>query len=104
MAGSADVIERELKARPAHFSFPYGDESSARARDFALAKMLGFKTAVTTRKGVLFPAHKRYLTALPRVSLNGDYQSLAYTELYLSGAPFALWNRFQQVSAAWARL
>ena len=100
MKGSADVLVRELGARPAHFSFPYGDEESARARDFALAKELGFKTTVTTRKGVLFPAHKRYLTALPRVSLNGDYQSLTYTALSLSGAPFALWNRFQQVSAA----
>ena len=99
MKGSADVLVRELGARPAHFSFPYGDEESARARDFALAKELGFKTAVTTRKGVLFPAHKRYLTALPRVSLNGDYQSM-YTALSLPGAPFALWNRFQQVSAA----
>ena len=38
--------------------------------------------------------------ALPRVSLNGDYQSLTYTALYLSGAPFALWNRFQQINAA----
>jgi hypothetical protein len=26
------------------------------------------------------------------VSLNGEYQSLTYTALYLSGAPFALWN------------
>jgi peptidoglycan/xylan/chitin deacetylase (PgdA/CDA1 family) len=100
MRGSADVIERELGARPAHFAFPYGDEESARARDFTLAHALGFKTAVTTRKGVLFPEHRRYLTALPRVSLNGEYQSLTYTALYLSGAPFALWNRFQQVSAA----
>lgn len=100
MKGSADVIERELGMRPAHFSFPYGDQASARAREFALAKELGFKTAVTTRKGVLFPAHRRHLTALPRVSLNGDYQSLTYTALYLSGAPFALWNRFQQVNAA----
>jgi Polysaccharide deacetylase len=72
--GGADVLERELGTRPAHFSFPYGDEGSARVRHFALAKELGFKTAVTTRKGVLFPAHKRYLTALPRVSLNGEYQ------------------------------
>ncbi len=100
MAGSVEAIERELGFRPAHFAFPYGDETSAKARDFALARDLGFETAVTTRKGVLFPAHKRHLTALPRVSLNGEYQSLAYTELYLSGAPFALWNRFQQVSAA----
>ncbi len=100
MQGSADVIERELGVRPTHFAFPYGDENSARARDFSLAHVLGFKTAVTTRKGVLFPAHRRYLTALPRVSLNGEYQSLTYTALYLSGAPFALANRFQQVSAA----
>jgi peptidoglycan/xylan/chitin deacetylase (PgdA/CDA1 family) len=100
MAGSADRIEDELGARPVHFSFPYGDAASAGARDFALARETGFKTAVTTRKGMLFPAHLRHRTALPRVSLNGEYQSLTYTALYLSGAPFALANRFQQVSAA----
>ena len=83
-----------------HFSFPYGDPGSAGPRDFALARQAGFKTAVTTRKGMVFPAHRRHLTALPRVSLNGDFQSLTYTALYLSGAPFALWNRFQQVDAA----
>ncbi len=100
MEGGADRLEDELGVRPAHFSFPYGDVTSARARDFAIARELGFQTAVTTRKGVLFPAHRRYPTALPRVSLNGEYQSLTYTELYLSGAPFALVNRFQQVDAA----
>ncbi len=100
MAGSADRIEDEIGARPQHFSFPYGDPGSAGRRDFALAQELGFKTAVTTRKGMLFPAHAEHLDALPRVSLNGEYQSLAYTALYLSGAPFALWNKFQQVSAA----
>ena len=98
--GKRRQAREELGVRPAHFSFPYGDVSSARARDFALARELGFKTAVTTRKGMLFPAHRRYPTALPRVSLNGEYQSLTYTALYLSGAPFALVNRFQQVDAA----
>jgi peptidoglycan/xylan/chitin deacetylase (PgdA/CDA1 family) len=100
MRGSADRIERELGLRPVHFSFPYGDPASGGARDFALARQAGFKTAVTTRKGMLFPEHRRHLTALPRVSLNGEYQSLTYTALYLSGAPFALWNRFQQIDAA----
>ena len=65
-----------------------------------LARQVGFQTAVTTRKGMLFPAHRRHLMALPRVSLNGEYQSLTYTALCLSGAPFAMWNRFQQVNAA----
>ena len=98
MAGSADRIEQELGRRPIHFSFPYGDPGSAGPRDFALAREAGFKTAVTTRKGMLFGDHRRYLTALPRVSLNGEYQSLTYTALYLSGAPFALWNRFQHIA------
>lgn len=100
MVGSADRIEQELGRRPSHFSFPYGDAGSAGPRDFALARQAGFKTAVTTRKGMLFGTHRRYLSALPRVSLNGEYQSLTYTALYLSGAPFALWNRFQRVNAA----
>lgn len=100
MVGSADRIEQELGRRPIHFSFPYGDAGSAGPRDFALARQAGFKTAVTTRKGMLFGTHRRYLSALPRVSLNGEYQSLTYTALYLSGAPFALWNRFQRVNAA----
>jgi len=54
---------------------------------------------VTTRKGMLCPDHRNYLTALPRVSLNGDYQSLTYTTVYLSGVPLAMWNGFQQVNA-----
>jgi peptidoglycan/xylan/chitin deacetylase (PgdA/CDA1 family) len=100
MVGGADRIERELGQRPVHFSFPYGDRDSASRRDFMLARQAGFQSAVTTRKGMLFRDHRRHLTALPRVSLNGEYQSTTYTALYLSGAPFALWNRFQQVNAA----
>jgi peptidoglycan/xylan/chitin deacetylase (PgdA/CDA1 family) len=100
MDGGAARVAQELGTRPKHFAFPYGDAGSAGPGDFALAGRLGFETAVTTRKGVLFPAHKDHLTALPRVSLNGEYQSLTYTALYLSGAPFALWNGFRAVSAA----
>ncbi|XSG82517.1 MAG: polysaccharide deacetylase family protein [Methyloligella sp. ZOD6] len=100
MKGGADCLEEKLGIRPEHFAYPYGDETSAGPREFHIAKTLGFKTAVTTRKGMLFPAHRDHLTALPRVSLNGDYQSLTYTGLYLSGAPFALYNRFREVNAA----
>ena len=61
---------------------------------------LGFETAVTTRPGVLFPEHRDHLTALPRVSLNGDYQTLRYLDLFLSGAPFLLYNRLRRVNVA----
>lgn len=95
----ADRIETETGQRPRHLSYPYGDPGSAGPRDFELAAELGFRTAVTTRKGVLFADHAGHLTALPRVSLNGAYQSLTYTRLYLTGAPFALWNGFRKVDA-----
>ena len=32
------------------------------------------------------------MTALPRLSLNGDFQDLRYIKVMLSGAPFAVWN------------
>jgi len=76
MAGSADAIAAKLGVRPAHFSYPVGDPTSAGQREFAIARELGFKTAVTTRPGVLFPEHDVHLTALPRISLNGEFQRL----------------------------
>jgi peptidoglycan/xylan/chitin deacetylase (PgdA/CDA1 family) len=97
---SADVIEAALGERPRHFAFPVGDPSSAGAREFQLAAELGFKTAVTTRPGVLFPEHREHLMALPRVSLNGHFQALRFVDVLLSGAPFALANRFRRLNAA----
>jgi peptidoglycan/xylan/chitin deacetylase (PgdA/CDA1 family) len=89
-----------LGQKPQHFSYPYGDFSVAGKREFELAKDLGFKTAVTTRKGVLFPEHKDHLHALPRVSLNGFYQDLKYIDLYVSGAPFVLSNKFRKLAVS----
>jgi peptidoglycan/xylan/chitin deacetylase (PgdA/CDA1 family) len=100
MAESRRLIGEHIGQRPRHFAYPYGDATSAGPREFALASRLEFATAVTTRPGMLFPEHAEHLTALPRVSLNGDYQSLRYLDLFLSGAPFALWNRFRRVDAA----
>lgn len=100
MKRGADRIKKELGTCPEHFSYPYGDPGSAGPREFRIAKELGFKTAVTTRKGVIFPEHAGHMTALPRVSLNGEYQSPVFTRLYMTGAPFALWNKFRRVDAA----
>ncbi|HEY4343586.1 MAG TPA: polysaccharide deacetylase family protein, partial [Parvibaculum sp.] len=68
--------EAMLGVRPTHFSYPYGDPSSAGERDFSLAEEFGFRSATTTRKGVIHPAHADALTRLPRLSLNGDYQDV----------------------------
>ena len=93
---SRTVIESALNARPAHLSYPYGDAGSAGAREFAIAAELGFKTAVTTRPGVLFRSHAEHLTALPRISLNGEYQQLRYVRVLLSGSATAMWNGFRR--------
>jgi peptidoglycan/xylan/chitin deacetylase (PgdA/CDA1 family) len=100
MSGSADRIERELGRRPLHFAYPYGDSRSASPREFRLARELGFATAVTTRKGLIFDAHEDHLTALPRLSLSGDYQKPRYVEVLLSGAPFLLFNGLRRVKTA----
>ena len=83
---------------PDVFAYPYGDPTSAGPRDFDLIREAGFAAAVTTRKGLVFSAHKDHLTALPRLSLNGVYQKLRYVDVLLSGTAFALSNRFKHVN------
>jgi peptidoglycan/xylan/chitin deacetylase (PgdA/CDA1 family) len=97
---SRSVIEATLGRRSAHLSYPFGDRTSAGSREFAIASELGFKTAVTTRPGVVTYGHMQQLTALPRISLNGDYQHLRYVRVLLSGAATAMWNGFRRVEAA----
>ena len=100
MAMSRSVIEASLGVKPDHLAYPVGDALAAGPREFRIAAELGFKTAVTTRPGVLFGAHRRHLTALPRISLNGEYQQTRYAKVLVSGAATALWNRFRRVDAA----
>lgn len=90
MSQSVDVIEAQFGLRPSHFSYPLGGPLSCGPREFAMARDLGFKTAVTTRPGGLYPHHLQSLTALPRVSLNGYFQSERYVDVFSSGGLFTL--------------
>ena len=92
-------IEMRTGLPARHFAYPVGDATSAGRRDYAIAAELGFASAVTTRPGMIFPAHGERLAALPRLSVNGNYQSLDALEVLLSGVPFALWNRGRRVVA-----
>ncbi len=100
MAASRAHIEGELGVKVDTFAYPYGDADSAGTREFHLARELGFKVALTTRKGHLYPEHVNYLTALPRLSLNGYYQDLRQLDVLLSGLPFVLHNRLRKVCVA----
>jgi len=97
---SRSVIAAALGQAPEHLAYPFGDPTTAGPREFRIAAELGFKTAVTTRPGVIFPEHAEHLTALPRISLNGAFQDIRYIPVLMSGAATAIWNGFKRVDAA----
>lgn len=92
MRQSAAIIEQETGQRPLHFAYPYGGCAAAGAREVELARRAGFTTAVTTRHGVLLPAHADHLHALPRISVNGNFQNLADMRTLMSGVTPLLVN------------
>jgi peptidoglycan/xylan/chitin deacetylase (PgdA/CDA1 family) len=100
MEMSRAVLEAALGKRPQHLAYPVGDPTSAGPREFRIAAELGFKTATTTRPGVLFKVHREHLTALPRISVNGEFQQHRYMKVLMSGAGTAIMNRFRRVNAA----
>ncbi|HTT48143.1 MAG TPA: polysaccharide deacetylase family protein [Pseudolabrys sp.] len=100
MEMSRAVLQAALGRRSEHLAYPVGDPTSAGPREFRIAAELGFKTAVTTRPGVLFKVHRDHLTALPRLSVNGDFQRQRYLDVLMSGAATAMWNGFRRVNAA----
>lgn len=90
LGGSADRLAEMTGVRPRHFAYPYGDAASVGPREHAAAAA-GYSSAVTTRHGVLAGGENRF--DLPRLSLNGGFQSMRYVDLFLSGVPSALANR-----------
>jgi peptidoglycan/xylan/chitin deacetylase (PgdA/CDA1 family) len=100
LENSRNVIEAALGTRPQHLAYPVGDRSAAGPREFQIAADLGFRTAVTTRPGVIFRRHAEHLTALPRISLNGHFQRSRYAKVLISGAATGLWNGFRPINVS----
>jgi len=71
--GSKSVLEKVLGRSVDHFCYPFGTEREAGDREFKLVRNLGFKTAVTTRFGNVFPGHANSLWSLPRVMLTNNF-------------------------------
>lgn len=94
------VLQAALGDAPRHFAYPFGDRSTAGPREFHAVAQAGYNTAVTTRPGVLFAAHADHLLALPRLSLNGEFQRQRYVQVLLSGTGTAVWNRFRRLNVA----
>lgn len=73
LADSRRQLEAQLGGPVWHLAFPFGGANAVGAREFRLALDCGFTTATTTRGANLFPAHARHLTALPRLTVSGNY-------------------------------
>lgn len=71
------------------------DGAGMSSNTFDIQNAFNTVQATAPGNGILFSDHKQALTALPRVSLNSEHQSLT-----CRGAPFAIWNGFHQVNAA----
>src|SRR5205085_11316132 len=100
LSESRAAIQSELGLAAEHLAYPYGDRLAAAPREFAIARDAGFKTAVTTRPGMIFAANAEHMMALPRLSLNGNYQDERLLSVLTSGAATAVWNGFRRVDAA----
>lgn len=93
MVEAVGLIEREIGERPRHMAYPYGFAAAVGEREAELAKEAGFLSAVTTRHGLIQRRHADHLHALPRLSLNGRYQSLDNVQTMLSGVTVPLANK-----------
>lgn len=74
MEMSRAVIESAIGIRPEHFALSGRRSDVRRPREFAIAAELGSNRG-NDAAGVLFSEHRNHLTALPRISLNGEFSN-----------------------------
>lgn len=90
--GSRERLSAELGEPPRHFAYPYGYPAAAGPREARLVREAGFASAVTTRHGLVQEGHAGHLHALPRISLNGRFQSVGQARVMTRGFTAPLSN------------
>ena len=94
---SKRILEDKLDQQIDHIAYPFGNRREAEAREFRIAADCGFKIAMTTRTGNIFPFHRSHLFTLPRhdlapLSLPSDL------DLVTSGTLSMRVNRFKRIN------
>jgi peptidoglycan/xylan/chitin deacetylase (PgdA/CDA1 family) len=92
ISGSRLVAETMIGRPIRHFAYPYGDRSAAGTREYDLVERAGFATGATTRPDVLSVDSGASPMALPRISINGGFQSERFLSVLTSGLATAAWN------------
>jgi peptidoglycan/xylan/chitin deacetylase (PgdA/CDA1 family) len=72
MTSNRQFLEDIVGAPVEHFAYPFGNARACGDREAIIARSVGFRTAVTTRCGAVFPEHLRHPHALPREVLGAD--------------------------------
>jgi peptidoglycan/xylan/chitin deacetylase (PgdA/CDA1 family) len=72
MTAGRHFLENILQREVAHFAYPFGNARACGKREEQIARSAGFRTAVTTRRGALFPEHLDNPYTLPREPLAGN--------------------------------
>jgi peptidoglycan/xylan/chitin deacetylase (PgdA/CDA1 family) len=96
---SKQILESKLDKPIDHFAYPFGNRREAEEREFHIAEECGFKTAMTTRTGSIFPAHGSHLMMLPRYDMN-QFALPSDLDLVTSGAWSLRVNRLQRLVTA----
>jgi len=72
MAANRKFLQDATDTPVEHFAYPFGHARACGEREASIARSVGFRTAVTTRLGAVFPDHLEHLYALPRMHLACD--------------------------------
>lgn len=102
MVENKSWLEATTGQRVDHFAYPFGLPAACGEREARLAHDIGFKTAVTTRIGNLFPEHLEHLTSLPRIRAFSQFESARLVEFQRCGGANTLLRRLRQPAVTMA--
>jgi peptidoglycan/xylan/chitin deacetylase (PgdA/CDA1 family) len=69
MATNRHFLQKITDQPIEHFAYPFGNSEACGEREAEIARSVGFRTAVTTQLGAIFPEHLDHPHGLPRVNL-----------------------------------
>ena len=84
------VAQAALHRDVRHFAYPFGDRASWRRQHAAMSAEAGFASAASAMPGIVEPAGRTNLHALPRIAWDGRRRSLRAMHAILSGTTFGL--------------
>jgi peptidoglycan/xylan/chitin deacetylase (PgdA/CDA1 family) len=93
MADNREFLQDMTGSPVEHFAYPFGHARACGKREASISRAVGFRTAVTTRHGQLFPEHLHHAHALPRVHLACD-DTASTLHCKMNGVYRAVQSRF----------